>query len=86
MKDLLESILKKLTLDEIKTFGIKHGINLSDTEYNFILDLVQKNFDDLVENENKYLDLIESKINPNEFKKIKQLFLEYKNKYGKYLF
>lgn len=86
MKSLLKNYIEKLTLDEIRNFGVKHGINLTDTEYQFIFDLVQENFEDLIQNENKYLDMIESKINPEEFNKIKSLFLEYKNKYGKYLF
>ena len=39
MKSLLKNYIEKLTLDEIRNFGVKHGINLTDTEYQFIFDL-----------------------------------------------
>ena len=82
---LLKNYIEKLTLDEIKNFGIKKGINISDTEYQFILDLIQKNFEDLIINEDKYLAMIENIINQKEFEKIKKLYFEYKNKYKNYL-
>ena len=85
MKSLLKNYIEKLTLDEIRLFGEKHNINISDTEYQFILDLVQGNFDDLLQNENKYLSIIEQKINPIEFNKIKTLYAKYKEKYKNYL-
>lgn len=86
MKSLLKNYIEKLTLDEIREFGQKNGINISNTEYQFILDLVQGNFEDMLQNEDKYLNILEQKINPQEFKKIKNLFLEYKKKYKGYLF
>ena len=86
MKSLIKNYVEKLTLDELRSFGENHGINISDTEYKFILDLVQGNIDDMLNNEDKYLNLLEQKINPEEFKKIKNLFLEYKEKYKGYLF
>ena len=86
MKSLLKNYIEKLTLDELRSFGQKHGINISQDEYQFILDLVQGNFEDMLNNEDKYLNILEEKINPVEFKKIKDLFLEYKNKYKGYLF
>ena len=86
MKNLLKNYIEKLTLDEIREFASKKGINLSDTEYQFILDLIQGNFEDMLQNEDKYLNLLEEKINPQEFQKIKDLYLEYKNKFKGYLF
>ena len=86
MKSLLKNYIEKLTLDEIRQFGIKNGINISDEEYKFILDLVQGNFEDMLINEDKYLNMIEDKINPEEFTKIKNLYLKYKEKYKGYLF
>jgi hypothetical protein len=86
MKSLLRNYIEKLTLDELKQFGTKHGINIGNDEYQFILDLVQHNWEDMLQNENKYLDMVEEKINPEEFKKIKDLFLEYKRKFKGYLF
>ena len=64
MKSLLKNYIEKLTLDELRSFGSKHGINISNSEYQFILDLVQGNFEDLLQNEDKYLNIIEQKIIP----------------------
>ena len=86
MKSLLKNYIEKLTINELRNFGNKHGINISDTEYQFILDLVQKNFEDILVNDEKYLNIVEEKINPEEFNKIKNLYLKYKNKYKGYLF
>lgn len=86
MNNLLKNYVEKLTLDEIRLFGEKHGINISNDEYQFILDLVQGNLEDMLVNEDKYLNLIEQKINPEEFSKIKSLYLSYKEKYKGYLF
>ena len=86
MKNLLKNYIEKLTLDELRSFGTKHGINISDDEYQFILDLVQENFEDMLQNEDKYLNILEEKINPKEFIKIKNLYLEYKKKFKGYLF
>ena len=40
----------------------------------------------MLNNEDKYLNMIEDKINPEEFTKIKNLYLKYKEKYKGYLF
>ena len=86
MKSLLKNYIESLTLNDLRVFEEKNDINLNDIEYKFILDLVQENFEDLLINEDKYFHLLEEKIIPQEFYKIKNLFLEYKNKYKGYLF
>lgn len=86
MKSLLKNYVEKLTLDKFIEFGKSNEINLNTEEYKFILDLVQSNFDDLLQNEDKYLKLIEEKISPKELEKIKDLITEYKQKYKGYLF
>ena len=86
MKSLLKNYVEKLSLQELKNFGIKNDINISDLEYKFILDLVKNNFEDILVNENKYFKILEEKIAYQEFIKIKDLFLYYKEKYKGYLF
>ena len=86
MKGLIKNYIENLSLDKLKEFSNKNGFKLTDDELKFILDLVQKNYDDILVNENKYLTILEENINPVEFKKIKELFLYYKNRYKGYLF
>lgn len=86
MKSLLKNYIEKLTLDRVKEFAYRNDIKLDDEEFQFILDLVQHNFEDILDNEDKYLSMIEEKINPEEFTKVKSLYLKYKKKYKGYLF
>jgi hypothetical protein len=86
MKGLIKSYIDKLTINDLKDFSLKNNINLTDTEYEYLLNLVQNNFEDIIKNEDKYLNLVEKNINNEEFIKVKELFLYYKNRYKGYLF
>lgn len=86
MKSLIKNYIDKLTIDNLKEFAVKNNINLTTKELEYLLNLVKENFDDIIINEDKYLNLVKNNINPNEFKKIKELFLYYKNRYKGYLF
>lgn len=86
MKSLLKNYIEKLSLNDLINFGEKNDINLSVDDYKFILNLLKDNFDDILRNDNKYLSILESKIDSIEYLKIKNLFLKYKEKYSGYLF
>ena len=86
MKSLIKNYVNKLTIDNLKEFALKNNINLDNTELEYILNLVQKNIDDILINEDKYLSLVQKNINSESFIKIKDLFLYYKNKYKIFLF
>ena len=86
MKSLLKNYINLLTLDKLKDFSIRNDINLNDDELNYILNLIKENFDDILINDEKYLDDIKENINETEFTKIKDLFYYYKKRYKGYLF
>lgn len=86
MKGLIKNYIDKLTIDNLKEFALKNDINLTNDEFEYLLKLTKDNFEDILVNENKYLDMIQNNINQNEFIKIKELFLYYKKKYQGYLF
>ena len=86
MKSLIKNYIDLLTIDKLEYFSEKNNINLSYNELEFILNLVKENWEDILINEEKYLKLLENKINKEEYIKIKDLFLYYKNKYKGYLF
>ena len=86
MNILIKNYISKLSIDNLKEFSLKNNINLTDIELEYLLTLVKENFDDILVNEDKYLNMVKDNINPNEFEKIKELFLYYKNKYKGYLF
>ena len=86
MNILIKNYLSKLSIDNLKEFALKNNISLTESELKFLLTLAKENFDDILINEDKYLNMIKNNINPSEFEKVKELFLYYKNKYKGYLF
>ena len=86
MKSLIKNYVDKLTIDNLREFSIKNGINLNQNELEYLLNLVQNNFEDILINEDKYLNLVQNNINSEAFIKVKELFLYYKNRYKGYLF
>lgn len=86
MISLIKNYINKLSIDNLREFAFKNNINLTDIELKYLLTLVKENFDDILINENKYLNMLKNNININEYEKIKELFLYYKNRYKRYLF
>lgn len=86
MKGLIKNYVDKLTINDLSSFALKNDIHLNNTELEYLLELTKDNWEDMLVNEDKYLDIVKNNINSNEFEKIKELFLYYKNKYQGYLF
>jgi len=86
MKSLIKNYVDKLTTQNLKEFAVKNDINLNQNELEYLLNLVQNNFEDILVNEDKYLNLVQNNINSEAFIKVKELFLYYKNRYKGYLF
>lgn len=86
MKSLIKNYIDLLTIDKLQEFADKNNINLTNNELNYILNLIQENYDDIIKNDTIYLEKLKNNINENEFIKIKELYLYYKNKYKNYLF
>ena len=85
MKCLIKNYVDKLTIDKLKEFALKNDIYLSENEFEYLLDLIKNNFEDILVQENKYLDLVKENVNHEAFIKIRELFLYYKNRYKGYL-
>ena len=86
MKGLIKNYVDKLTTQNLREFAVKNNINLNQNELEYLLNLVQNNFEDILVNEDKYLKLVENNINTEAFVKVKELYLYYKNRYKGYLF
>ena len=86
MKSLIKNYVDKLTIDNLREFAFKNDIELSTSELEYLLNLAKNNFEDILVNEDKYLDSVEKNINPTAFIKVKELYLYYKNRYKGYLF
>ena len=86
MKSLIKNYIDLLTIDKLKEFALKNGINLTDNELEYLLNLVKNNCEDILKNDTKYLEEVKNNININEYLKVKELYLYYKNRYKGYLF
>ena len=86
MKSLIKNYIELLTIDKLKSFSLNNNINLTDSELNYLLNLVKNNYEDILKDDTKYLEDVKNNINSSEFIKIKELYLYYKNRYNGYLF
>ena len=86
MKGLIKNYIDKLEISKLNEFASENDIDLSNSELEYLLNLVKNNFEDILVNEDKYLNLVQNNINSEAFVKIKELYLYYKNRYKGYLF
>ena len=86
MKGLIKNYIDKLDISKLSEFAVKHNIELNNSELEYLLNLAKNNFDDILANEDKYLNFVKNNINPTAFIKVRDLYLYYKNRYKGYLF
>lgn len=82
--NLVESTINKLSLNDIFTFASNSNIKLSNEEAQFILSFLRSNWYSLLKNQDiSILDKYKGNFSPENFRKIKDNLLLYKNKYGR---
>ena len=86
MKSLIKSYVNKLTKEKLDEFSKKKDIFLNDKELEYLLNLIQNNIDDILKNDEKYIENIKENISIENFNKIYKLYTYYKNRYKGYLF
>lgn len=86
MKGLIRNYVDLLDIKKLNEFGKKNDIHLNNDELEFLLKMIKENYEDILINDSKYLELIENNINPKDSKKIIELFKFYKERYKGYLF
>ena len=86
MNNLLKKYINTLTIDKLNELLVKNDIKLSNNELLVLLNLVKDNFDDILINDTKYLNVLKEKIDSENYNKIENLFNYYKNRYKGYLF
>lgn len=86
MKKLIKNYINLLSFDKVNNFLIKNDIHLNEIELNYLLNIIKNNYEDIINNEEKYLNNIKNNINYKDYIKLKDLYFYYKNKYKNYLF
>ena len=83
---IIENYINKLTLNDISFFALKNSINLNDSELDYIYKVIKKDYKILLSNNYESI-LIDAKnyLSEDNYKKICNLFLDYRNKFQSYL-
>ena len=54
MKNLIQNYIDLLKIDKLSKFLLDNKINLNETELNYIFNLVKNNWEDIINNSDKY--------------------------------
>ena len=74
---LIEKYLKKLSYKEYNNYLISKNIFIEDKTNHYFFDLLKDNYKDMIDNPNKYLDIVKDKVDYNTYNKIYELYLTY---------
>lgn len=86
MYNLIKRYMERLTKDDVNNFAISKNINLSEEELLFTYNFIKKNWEQVIKNPKLLnLDRYKDKFSPDNFGKIKKLFLEYSARYQAFL-
>lgn len=83
MYNIVSKYIDKLSLNDIYKFANIKNISLSSEEALFILDYIKKNYLSLLKYQDiNVIDKYKDKFKYNNYLAIKNILIEYKNKYG----
>ena len=80
-KELIKNNINKLSPSIIKEYGKKVNIILNDSESNILYQFIMKNYSEILEGNEKSLEELKKKINPNLYQQLYILYQEAKEKY-----
>ena len=76
----------RMTIQDVNNFAISKNIILSAEELQFVYDFISKNWEQVVKNPKLLnLDRYKNRVSPENFEKIKKLFLEYSSRYSSFI-
>ncbi|MBO5096555.1 MAG: hypothetical protein J6B98_06745 [Bacilli bacterium] len=82
MLNLIERFMNSLTPDQVNNFAISKNVQLNSEELDFTYNFIKKNWRSIISNPTLLnLDRYQDKYSKDNFTKIKQVFLEYSQKY-----
>lgn len=85
MFQLVKNYVSSLTKEKLNTILVSKGINLSDSELDYLYRFIRKNYEALYVNPNIDLTKYKSNFSDENFDKIINLVKEYKIKYASFL-
>ena len=86
MYNLIKAYMGRMTIQDVNNFAISKNIILSAEELQFVYDFISKNWEQVVKNPKLLnLDRYKDRFSPENFEKIKKLFLEYSSRYSSFI-
>ncbi len=86
MQRIIEDYIKKIDLSDINNFALKNGVFLNDDEVNLIYFHVKNNWKTIIYgNPREVLDDLKNKLSENQYQKIENLYIYFKNRYNSFL-
>lgn len=86
MYSIIERYMSMLKKEDVFNFAVRNNIFLSNEELNFTYAFIKKNWQDIVKNPNLFeIEKYKNRFSEENFKKVKQLFKEYHQKFGSFL-
>lgn len=80
-KDIIKKYINLLTLDDIKRFADKENITYTDDEAIIVYNFIMYYYNDLLDENIKAFEHIKNKISPILYKRLLNLYIDYKQKY-----
>ncbi len=80
-KMIINNYIKNLTLADINNLNTTHSIKLSSKEQQIIYNILKTNWQDLYNDNQTTWNIIKQEINSFSYNLLRNLYLEYKNKY-----
>lgn len=86
MYNIIERYMSMLKKEDVFNFAVSKNIFLSNEELNFTYAFIKKNWQDIVKNPNLFeIEKYKNRFSEENFKKVKQLFKEYHQKFESFL-
>lgn len=80
-KDIIKKYINLLSLDDIKRFADKENITYTDDEAIIVYNFIMYYYNDLLDENIKAFEHIKNKISPILYKRLLNLYIDYKQKY-----
>lgn len=78
IKDLIRKNINKLAINDIKEFANKKNIKYTEDEALTIYNFIMYNYNELLNENIKVFESIREKLNPNLYKELLNLYIDYK--------
>lgn len=80
-KDLVRGYINKLSTNDLENFAKKNNISYTSDELLVVYQFIKYNYNELLNENIKVFEEIRNKVSPTLYKKLLNLYIEYKQKY-----